>query len=91
MVGSLDDNHEADDEIGNADPHSVRSSTGDTSDGSSMVSRTHGYSRNIELVKHVERFGRIPIEILIELKKSVSPWATRFNNTIGNVVREGFP
>ena len=31
MVGSLDDNHEADDEIGNADPHSVRSSTGNTS------------------------------------------------------------
>ncbi|KAA0042499.1 CACTA en-spm transposon protein [Cucumis melo var. makuwa] len=71
MAGLLDDNHEAKDEFGNFDPLSMGSSTRDTSDGSSMVSRIRGYSRNIELDKHVERFGRIPIEMSIEFKKLV--------------------
>ena len=31
MAGPLDDNREAEDEFGSADPPSVRSSTGDTS------------------------------------------------------------
>ncbi|KAA0055903.1 CACTA en-spm transposon protein [Cucumis melo var. makuwa] len=69
------------------------SSVGDTSDcpQPTRTPRRHQHSENLELDRHVQQNGKIPISIAQRGDKPISPHVTRYSTTINVLTRDTFP